>query len=188
MGALAASRKGQSSVIAVCDVGGGSSQVAVGTRRDGVAWVRSVDIGSMRLTSRLLEDDPPGDAAIERARAEVNRLLDGFVPPAPEVALAVGGSARAIRSIVGGDLGPDELDEVAGDSRADSRGGDRPALRRPPRARADARGRRCDPGGASGAAPRPAARRARRRRPRRALRSSSRPVGQPRSFAVTEAA
>lgn len=114
VGALAASRKGQSSVIAVCDVGGGSSQVAVGTRRDGVAWVRSVDIGSMRLASRLLHDDPPGDAAVERARVEVNRLLDGFVPPAPEVALAVGGSARAIRSIVGSDLGPDELDEVAG--------------------------------------------------------------------------
>jgi exopolyphosphatase/pppGpp-phosphohydrolase len=36
------------------------------------------------------------------------------VPPAPELALAVGGSARAIRSIVGPVLGPDELDEVAG--------------------------------------------------------------------------
>ena len=114
IGALAANRRGRNSTIAVCDVGGGSSQVAIGTRRDGVAWVRSVDIGSMRLTSRLLDDDPPGDAALERARAEVRRVLDGFVPPAPEVALAVGGSARAIRSIVGPDLGPDELDEVAG--------------------------------------------------------------------------
>jgi exopolyphosphatase / guanosine-5'-triphosphate,3'-diphosphate pyrophosphatase len=114
VGAVAATRRGRHSTIAVVDVGGGSSQVAVGTRRDGVAWVRSVDIGSMRLTSRLLDDDPPGDAAVERARAEVNRALDGFVPPVPEVALAVGGSARATRSIVGPDLGPDELDEVAG--------------------------------------------------------------------------
>ena len=114
VGALAATRRGRHSTIAVVDVGGGSSQVAIGTRRDGVAWVRSVDIGSMRLTSRLFGDDPPGDAAIERARAEVNRVLDGFIPPAPEIALAVGGSARAIRSIVGSDLGADELDEVAG--------------------------------------------------------------------------
>ena len=98
----------------MCDVGGGSSQVTVGTRRDGVAWVRSVDIGSMRLASRLFPDDPPGDSAVERARVEVDRILDGFLPPLPEVALVVGGSARAIRSIVGATLGADELDEVAG--------------------------------------------------------------------------
>jgi exopolyphosphatase/pppGpp-phosphohydrolase len=101
-------------LVAVCDVGGGSAQIAVGTRRDGLAWVRSVDIGSMRLTSRLLGDDPPGDAAVARARDEMDRMLNGFVPPAPETALAVGGSARALRSIVGNVLGPDELDEVAG--------------------------------------------------------------------------
>ena len=69
-------------LIAVCDVGGGSAQVAVGTRRDGVAWVRSIDIGSMRLTSRLLDDDPPGDAAVEAARVEVDRLLEGFAAAA----------------------------------------------------------------------------------------------------------
>ncbi len=114
IGALAASRRGQHAVIAVCDVGGGSSQVTVGTRRDGVAWVRSVDIGSMRLATRLLTDDPPGDSAVQRARVEIDRVLQGFLPPLPEVALAVGGSARAIRSIVGPVLGADELDEVAG--------------------------------------------------------------------------
>ena len=108
----------------MCDVGGGSSQVTVGTRRDGVAWVRSVDIGSMRLASRLFPDDPPGDSAVERARVEVDRILDGFLPPLPEVALAVGGSARAIRSIVGATLGADELDEVAGHPRAHPGEGD----------------------------------------------------------------
>jgi exopolyphosphatase/guanosine-5'-triphosphate,3'-diphosphate pyrophosphatase len=114
LGAIAGTRGPARRLVAVCDVGGGSSQVAVGTRRDGLAWVRSVDIGSMRLTSRLLDDDPPGDAAVARARAEVDRLLEGFVPPAPETALAVGGSARALRAIVGNVLGADELDEVAG--------------------------------------------------------------------------
>jgi exopolyphosphatase/guanosine-5'-triphosphate,3'-diphosphate pyrophosphatase len=114
LGAIAGTRGPARRLVAVCDVGGGSSQVAVGTRRDGLAWVRSIDLGSMRLTSRLLDEDPPGDAAVDRARAEVDRLLEGFLPPAPETALAVGGSARALRSIVGNVLGPDELDEVTG--------------------------------------------------------------------------
>ena len=112
VGALTATRRGTRKLIAVCDVGGGSSQVAVGTRREGIAWVRSIDIGSIRLTSRVLGDDPPGEIAIQEARAEVDRLLDGFLPPAPELALAVGGSARALRSIIGPDLGAAELEEV----------------------------------------------------------------------------
>src|SRR5579871_5943556 len=113
IGTLAATRRGHRGLIAVCDVGGGSLQVTVGTRRDGVAWVRSVDVGSMRLTSRLLDGDPPGDVAVGRARDEMDRLLDGFTPPLPETAFAVGGSARALRAIVGSTLGPDELDEAA---------------------------------------------------------------------------
>jgi exopolyphosphatase/pppGpp-phosphohydrolase len=68
----------------------------------------------MRLTSRFLDDDPPGDAAVARARDEVHAILEGLAPPLPQTALAVGGSARALRSIVGSELGADELDEVAG--------------------------------------------------------------------------
>jgi len=112
IGTLAATRRGHHGLIAVCDVGGGSLQVTVGTRQDGVAWVRSLDMGSMRLTSRLLDGDPPGDVAVGRARDEMDRLLDGFAPPLPETALAVGGSARALRVIVGSTLAPDELDEA----------------------------------------------------------------------------
>src|SRR3954468_3801001 len=52
--------------VAVVDVGGGSTQIAVGTRRDGPTWIRSVDLGSMRLTSRCLAGDPPG---LDRALA-----------------------------------------------------------------------------------------------------------------------
>lgn len=101
-------------VIAVCDVGGGSTQIAVGTRRHGASWVHSIDIGSMRLTSRMLAGDPPGEDAVAAARAEVERALDGLVPPAPDVALAVGGSARALRNIVGVKLGTSELDNLVG--------------------------------------------------------------------------
>jgi exopolyphosphatase / guanosine-5'-triphosphate,3'-diphosphate pyrophosphatase len=98
--------------VAVCDVGGGSTQIAIGTRRDGAAWVHSIDIGSMRLTSRTLAADPPGEDAAALARAEVERALAGIVPPTPELALAVGGSARALRDIVGARLGASEIDNL----------------------------------------------------------------------------
>jgi exopolyphosphatase/guanosine-5'-triphosphate,3'-diphosphate pyrophosphatase len=112
VGALAATPGSPKKTIAVCDVGGGSAQVVVGTRRAGAAWARSIDLGSMRLTSRVSAGDPPGDDAVARARAEVERHLEGFAPPLPQSALAVGGSARAVRALVGPKLGPAELAEA----------------------------------------------------------------------------
>jgi exopolyphosphatase/guanosine-5'-triphosphate,3'-diphosphate pyrophosphatase len=108
-GALSATGGPAGRRVGVVDVGGGSAQVAVGSRRTGASWIRSIDLGSRRLTSRLLSDDPPGPAAVAAARAEVERLLDGFHPPERRTALAVGGSARALRRIVGGSLGREEL-------------------------------------------------------------------------------
>jgi exopolyphosphatase/guanosine-5'-triphosphate,3'-diphosphate pyrophosphatase len=99
-------------VVAVVDVGGGSAQVIVGTRRTGPQWVKSIDLGSQRLTSRLLSVDPPGTSAIEGAGREVERYLSGLEPPSPRTTFAVGGSARALKRIVGARLGPDELDDA----------------------------------------------------------------------------
>lgn len=110
VGAMTATHGGSRKVVAVCDVGGGSAQIAIGTRRDGLQWVRSVDIGSMRLTSRVLNDDPPGVDAIERAREEVARAFEGVSPPLPQRAYAIGGSARALRAFTGdAKLSLDEL-------------------------------------------------------------------------------
>ena len=99
-------------VLAVCDVGGGSTEIVVGTPLGGSAWVRSVDVGSLRLTAALLHGDPPSAAEIAGARAEVGRAFDGLAPPQPEIALATGGSARAIARIVGHAYGPRELEQV----------------------------------------------------------------------------
>jgi exopolyphosphatase / guanosine-5'-triphosphate,3'-diphosphate pyrophosphatase len=109
IGATAAARGPSRRLVAVVDVGGGSAQIAVGTRRDGPAWVRSLDIGSMRLTSRMSFSDPPGLEAIAAARDVVERELEGVLPPFPAAAIAVGGSARALKSMSGGQLGPGEL-------------------------------------------------------------------------------
>jgi exopolyphosphatase/guanosine-5'-triphosphate,3'-diphosphate pyrophosphatase len=95
--------------VAVCDVGGGSSQVVVGTPAGGPAWFRTFDLGSLRLTSRMLVDDPPGKAALREASMEVERGLEGLHPPLPHAGLAAGGSARALRKLIGPRLGPEEL-------------------------------------------------------------------------------
>jgi exopolyphosphatase/guanosine-5'-triphosphate,3'-diphosphate pyrophosphatase len=99
-------------LVAVVDVGGGSAQVVVGTRRGGPEWLRSIDLGSQRLTSRLLDSDPPGRAAIAAARAEAARYVDELEPPEPRLALAVGGSARALKRIAGGRLSRDDLERA----------------------------------------------------------------------------
>lgn len=89
--------------IAVCDVGGGSAQVVVGTLAAGPAWVRSVDLGSLRLTARLLahEGDPPSAEAVAAARDAAAEAFSAVVPPVAQLALAAGGTARALRRVVG---------------------------------------------------------------------------------------
>jgi exopolyphosphatase/guanosine-5'-triphosphate,3'-diphosphate pyrophosphatase len=87
---------------AVCDIGGGSAQLVVGTPETGPAWVRSVDLGSLRLTTRLLADsDPPSAKAVEAARAAAAEAFEPVVPPVAQIGLAAGGTARALRRVVG---------------------------------------------------------------------------------------
>lgn len=99
-------------VVAVCDVGGGSTEIVVGTPLLGPAWVRSVDVGSLRLTAAHLLGDPPSPAELDAARDVAAAQIGALTPPRPEVALATGGSARAIAKLVGGPYGRAELDGV----------------------------------------------------------------------------
>jgi exopolyphosphatase/guanosine-5'-triphosphate,3'-diphosphate pyrophosphatase len=96
-------------LVAVCDVGGGSTQIVVGSTEGGPAWVRSVDLGSARLTRRSLRDDPPDENTLAAARVHVARCFADITPPLPTTAFATGGTARALKKIVGAGLGPDEL-------------------------------------------------------------------------------
>jgi exopolyphosphatase/guanosine-5'-triphosphate,3'-diphosphate pyrophosphatase len=111
-GALSVATPPAGRLVAVVDVGGGSAQVVVGSRRRGPVWARSIDIGSQRLTSRLFGDDPPGLEALAAARAEVGRYVEDFDAPTPRTTLAVGGSARALRRLAGSRLGTEELGSV----------------------------------------------------------------------------
>ncbi|MGZ8794909.1 MAG: Ppx/GppA phosphatase family protein [Gaiellaceae bacterium] len=94
--------------VAVCDVGGGSAQIAVGTGTR-PSWVRSLDIGSLRLTRRAFRSDPPDAADVASATGIVAAEFDELTPPLPLAAIAVGGTARALRKVVGPDLGEETL-------------------------------------------------------------------------------
>jgi len=59
----------------VCDIGGGSTEFVLGDEH-GMHSARSVDVGCVRLTERHLHDDPPTDAQIAAARADVRAALD----------------------------------------------------------------------------------------------------------------
>ena len=90
--------------VAVCDVGGGSTEIVLGQPSLGPTFCCSLDIGSLRLTRRLLDDDPPGRKAIARARSAVARSLDVVGTPSVEKALITGGTARSLRRLGGGRL------------------------------------------------------------------------------------
>lgn len=100
-GAVATAGVALPRAIAVCDVGGASTEIAVGDPAGDPSWVRSIDLGSVRLTER--GGDP---------KAEASKAFAGLDPPAVECALAVGGSARAARRLVGPRLGSSELAEA----------------------------------------------------------------------------
>ncbi len=99
-------------VVAVVDVGGGSTEIAVGTPLLGAAWIRSADVGSLRLTRSHLGNDPPTELQVAAAIEAATAALAGMRPPVPDIALAVGGSARAVARIVGRHFGPEDLQET----------------------------------------------------------------------------
>jgi exopolyphosphatase/guanosine-5'-triphosphate,3'-diphosphate pyrophosphatase len=87
--------------IAVVDVGGGSSEVILGTLAEGVREVHSFKIGSGALAEKFLKGDPPGPAEIRNLRDEISDFFEGVELSQPEQAVAVGGSATSLRRLVG---------------------------------------------------------------------------------------
>jgi exopolyphosphatase/guanosine-5'-triphosphate,3'-diphosphate pyrophosphatase len=99
-------------VVGVVDVGGGSTEIAVGTPSLGAAWVHSLDLGSLRLTRRCLPDVVPTPVQVEHARLLVRRSLRDVAAPRPDAVYAVGGTARAIGRALGSPFGAAELDDL----------------------------------------------------------------------------
>ena len=87
--------------VAVVDVGGGSSEVIYGTTGDGVTDVKSFKIGSGSLTEDHLESDPPSAAEIRGLRDHIGDFFEEVELDQPDQAVAVGGSATSLRTLVG---------------------------------------------------------------------------------------
>jgi exopolyphosphatase/guanosine-5'-triphosphate,3'-diphosphate pyrophosphatase len=97
--------------IAVCDLGGGSTELVVGTPA-GPAWERSLDLGAVRLMHRLDLADPPGKRNLPAAREEAHRVVNGLMPPFAKAAYVTGGTARALRKLAGRKLGQKQLERA----------------------------------------------------------------------------
>jgi exopolyphosphatase/guanosine-5'-triphosphate,3'-diphosphate pyrophosphatase len=87
--------------IGVVDVGGGSSEIIVGTVARGVDLVQSFQIGSGALTEDFLASDPPSASEIRKLRDHIDDFFADVEVPKPDQAVAVGGSATSLRTLVG---------------------------------------------------------------------------------------
>lgn len=98
--------------IAVVDVGGGSAELVTGTAAGGVDSVRSWPVGSGGLADEMFTADPPAPAEIRRARDWIEDHLGAVMADTPEHAICVGGSANALRKMVGARLEYETLERA----------------------------------------------------------------------------
>jgi exopolyphosphatase / guanosine-5'-triphosphate,3'-diphosphate pyrophosphatase len=98
--------------VAVVDVGGGSTEIAIGTLEGGVEWSSSFDFGSGFLADRYLHGDPPTAEQLRAVREHASRALAGVKVPPVDSAVAVGGSAASLPRLVGPVCEPEALERA----------------------------------------------------------------------------
>lgn len=100
---------------AVVDVGGGSTEIVLGSVADHRPVVDSrisTDLGGVRLTERFFREEPPPGSAVTGAREYVDQLLtETSIPPdAGRTLVGTSGTARSLAMIIAGVAGWDEVD------------------------------------------------------------------------------
>jgi exopolyphosphatase/guanosine-5'-triphosphate,3'-diphosphate pyrophosphatase len=100
---------------AVCDIGGGSTEVVVGDARGRAGASASLQLGSVRMTERHLHDDPPTSPQLDALRAEVDALLADVQVPVDRAGdlIAVAGTAVTVQAVALG-LDRDDPDRIHG--------------------------------------------------------------------------
>ena len=96
--------------LGVIDVGGGSTEVAVGEGDGRVSWSASFRIGSGFLADSYLRSDPPAVTELDAVRRHVEGCFEGLEPPRPQLAVAVGGTAASLRRLLGAELEHETLE------------------------------------------------------------------------------
>jgi exopolyphosphatase / guanosine-5'-triphosphate,3'-diphosphate pyrophosphatase len=99
--------------VAVVDVGGMSTEIAVGTVAGGVTWARSYQIGSSALAASCRKD-PPSRDDVENIRAAARAAFVETPIPAADHAIAVGGSAASMPTLVGPVIDREALERALG--------------------------------------------------------------------------
>jgi exopolyphosphatase / guanosine-5'-triphosphate,3'-diphosphate pyrophosphatase len=109
--------------VGVVDVGGGSSEIVLGTVAEGASQVHSFKIGSGSLSEDFLKNDPPAPSEIRALRDHISDFFEDVEIEKPDQAVAVGGSATSLRTLVGAVLEYETLERavrvLAGDPVAD---------------------------------------------------------------------
>jgi exopolyphosphatase / guanosine-5'-triphosphate,3'-diphosphate pyrophosphatase len=96
--------------MAVADVGGGSTELAVGQADGRVSWTGTFRIGSGFLADSYLRSDPPSIAELDAVRQHVEGTFEDLRAPAAGSAVAVGGTATSLRRLVGAELAHETLE------------------------------------------------------------------------------
>ncbi len=90
--------------VLVVDIGGGSTELVLGTRSGGPRTSVSLDIGSVRLHERHLHSDPPTTAEVGACARDIDDQLERSPVPLAEAATVVG-VAGTVTSVGAGLLG-----------------------------------------------------------------------------------
>jgi exopolyphosphatase/guanosine-5'-triphosphate,3'-diphosphate pyrophosphatase len=90
--------------VLVMDIGGGSTELIVGSPDGTVAAAQSLDVGSVRMTERHLHDDPPTAQQVAALRADVDAVLDGCRVDLANARTVVG-VAGTVTTVAAGALG-----------------------------------------------------------------------------------
>ena len=98
--------------LAVVDVGGGSTEIAVGTVTDGADWYASFRIGSGFLADSYLHSDPPAARELQAVREHAAGTFEGLKAPPAVRGVACGGSASSLRRMAGAELTHDALERA----------------------------------------------------------------------------
>jgi exopolyphosphatase/guanosine-5'-triphosphate,3'-diphosphate pyrophosphatase len=87
----------------VLDIGGGSTEVVIGSGARGVGFHVSTQAGVVRQTERHVHSDPPGAAELDELAEDVRSILDRGVPADQrdrvQQAIAVAGTATSLAAI-----------------------------------------------------------------------------------------